>query len=130
MTVRIGLIGYGFGGRRFHAPFITSAPGCPLAGVVTRSPERRAELERDHPGVPAYDSLAEVAAAGVDAVVITTPASTHTALTLEAIELGLPVVCDKPFAMDAAAACEAVQAADAPASSSPSTRTAAGTPTS
>ena len=59
LTVRIGLVGYGFGGRRFHAPFIASAPGCALAGVVTRSPERRAELERDHPGVPAYDSLAE-----------------------------------------------------------------------
>jgi predicted dehydrogenase len=112
LTVRIGLIGYGFGGRRFHAPFIASATGCALAGVVTRSPERRAELERDHPGVPAYDSLADVAAAGVDAVVITTPASTHTALTLEAIQLGLPVVCDKPFALDAAAAREAVQAAE------------------
>jgi predicted dehydrogenase len=112
LTVRIGLIGYGFGGRRFHAPFIASAPGCALAGVVTRSLERRAELARDHPGVPAYDSLAEVAAAGVDAVVISTPAATHTALTLEAIELGLPVVCDKPFALDAAAALEAVQAAE------------------
>jgi predicted dehydrogenase len=112
MTVRIGLLGYGFGGRCFHAPFIASAPDCALAGVVTRSPERRSELERDHPGVPAYDSMAEVAAAGVDAVVITTPADTHTALTLEAIELGLPVVCDKPFALDAAAAREAVQAAE------------------
>ncbi len=112
MTVRIGLLGYGFGGRCFHAPFIAAAPGCELAGVATRSPDRRAELEQDHPGVPAYDSLAGLAAAGVDAVAISTPAATHVPLTLEAIERGLAVVCDKPFALDAAAAREAVQAAE------------------
>jgi hypothetical protein len=40
---------------------IASAAGVELAGVVTRSPDRRAELERDHPGTPAFDSLAELA---------------------------------------------------------------------
>ena len=43
-TVRIGLLGYGFGGKYFHAPLIASAAGCELAGVVTRSPQRRAEV--------------------------------------------------------------------------------------
>ena len=68
--VRIGLVGYGKGGRTFHAPFIASAPSCELAGVVTSSPERRKELADDHPGVPAYDSLADLADAGADAVAI------------------------------------------------------------
>ncbi|MGG7379493.1 Gfo/Idh/MocA family oxidoreductase, partial [Escherichia coli] len=63
--VRFGLVGYGFGGRVFHAPLIASAPGCDLVGVVTRSPQRREELARDHPDVPAYDSLAALADAGV-----------------------------------------------------------------
>ncbi|WP_028061824.1 Gfo/Idh/MocA family oxidoreductase [Candidatus Solirubrobacter pratensis] len=108
---RIGLAGYGFGGRIFHAPLIASAAGAELAGVVTRSPERRAELAADHPGVPAFDSLAGLAAAGADAVAISTPADTHIPLVLEAIELGLAVVCDKPFALDAAQAREAVEAA-------------------
>ncbi len=35
--VRIGLVGYGKGGRFFHAPLIAGAAGCELAGVVTRS---------------------------------------------------------------------------------------------
>jgi predicted dehydrogenase len=108
---RIGLAGYGFGGRIFHAPLIASAAGAELAGVVTRSPERRAELAADHPGMPAFDSLADLAAAGADAVAISTPADTHIPLVLEAIELGLAVVCDKPFALDAAQAREAVEAA-------------------
>jgi predicted dehydrogenase len=110
---RIGLAGYGFGGRVFHAPLIGSAPGAELAGVVTRSPQRRAELARDHPGTPAFDSLADLAAAGVDAVAISTPADTHVPLMLEAIALGLAVVSDKPFALDAAQAREAVAAAEA-----------------
>jgi predicted dehydrogenase len=113
MSTRIGLAGYGFGGRIFHAPLIAAAPGVELAGVVTRSPERRAELERDHPGTPAFDGLADLAAAGVDAVAISTPADTHVPLMLEAIALGLAVVSDKPFALDAAQAREAVEAAEA-----------------
>jgi predicted dehydrogenase len=113
MSTRIGLAGYGFGGRIFHAPLIAAAAGVELAGVVTRSPERRAELERDHPGTPAFDDLAGLAAAGVDAVAISTPADTHAPLMLEAIALGLAVVCDKPFALDAAQATTAVEAAEA-----------------
>ena len=89
-------------------PRASSSPG-----VVTRSAERRAELERDHPGAPAFDSLADLAAAGAEAVAISTPAATHIPLVLEAIELGLAVVSDKPFALDAAQARTAVEAAEA-----------------
>ena len=102
--VRVGLVGYGFGGRYFHAPLIRSVQTCALVGVVTRSAQRRDQVAAEHPGVPAYDSLADLAAAGVDAVVISTPADTHVRLSRQAIELGLPVVTDKPFALDAASA--------------------------
>jgi predicted dehydrogenase len=111
-AVRIGLVGYGFGGRRFHAPLIASAGDCAFVGVVTRSPERRAELAQDQPGVAAFDSLADLAAAGAEAVSISTPAATHIPLVREAIGLGLAVVCDKPFALDAAAAREAIELAE------------------
>lgn len=102
--VRIGLAGYGRGGRYFHAPLIGLAPECTLAGVLTRSPQRRAELAADFPGVPAVDRLSDLAAAGIDAVVISTPLDTHERLVREAIALGLPAVCDKPFTPDAASA--------------------------
>lgn len=110
--LRVGLLGYGFGGRFFHAPLIASAAGCELIGVVTRSDERRGELAQDHPGTPPYGSLAELAAAGAQAVAISTPAATHIALAREAIAMGLPVVCDKPFALDAASARETVEMAE------------------
>jgi predicted dehydrogenase len=110
---RIGLAGYGFGGRIFHAPLLATAAGVEFAGVVTRSAQRRAELEQDHPGTPAFESLAALQAAGAEAVAISTPADTHIPLALEAIALGLAVVSDKPFALDAAQAVTAVEAAEA-----------------
>ena len=57
--MRLGLVGYGMGGRYFHAPFVVAAQGVQLAGVVTRSTQRRAELAADHPGVPVYDSMTQ-----------------------------------------------------------------------
>ena len=102
--VKIGLVGYGFGGRYFHAPLISSARECEFIGVVTTSDARRALLAAEHPGVVAFDSLEKLAAAGAEAVSISTPADTHSDLTDEASALGLSVVCDKPFALNPAAA--------------------------
>jgi predicted dehydrogenase len=102
--VRFGLVGYGFGGRWFHAPLLAAAAECDFLGVVTTSAERRALVAGDHPGARLFDSLEDLVAAGAEAVAISTPADTHTTLTDEALRLGLAVVCDKPFALDAAAA--------------------------
>ena len=110
--MRIGLIGYGKGGRFFHAPLLASLSGATFVGVVTRSDERRQALSSDYPHVRAFDSLADLVAAGVDAVVISTPLASRQALILEAIERGVAVVSDKPFAMDAEHAQVLVEAAE------------------
>ena len=111
-ATRFGLVGYGFGGRYFHAPLIEGAPGCELVGVVTSSPDRRKEVGREHPAVPVYGTVDDLVAAGVDAVTVCTPAGTHTALTEDLLRRGLPVVCDKPFALDAASARATVELAE------------------
>ncbi|RRV05736.1 gfo/Idh/MocA family oxidoreductase [Pseudomonas sp. v388] len=110
--MRIGLVGYGKGGRYFHATLISGLAGTSFAGVVTRSPQRRQEVAADHPGVATFDSLADLAAAGVDVVAISTPLASRRALILEAIGLGIGVVSDKPFAQSAAQARELVDAAE------------------
>ncbi len=109
--VRIGLAGYGLGGRYFHAPLIASAANCEFLGVVTTSPERRRQVAEDL-GRPAFASLADLASAGAEAVAISTPAATHVTLTQQALRLGLAVVCDKPFALDADSARTTVELAD------------------
>jgi predicted dehydrogenase len=106
--LRIGLVGYGFGGRYFHAPLLASAAECEFLGVVTSSPERRTAVAAEFPGRVTFDSLEQLVAAGAQAVTICTPASTHIELTQQALRLGLAVVCDKPFALDAASARETV----------------------
>ena len=115
--LRIGVVGFGTGGLNFHAPFIEAADGVELAGVVTRNPERRRILADRFPGVAAYDSLADLvigerAAGGIDAVTITTPPQTRHDLVVEALDLGLHVVADKPFAATAQAAAALDRAAD------------------
>lgn len=109
--MRIGLVGFGTGGRIFHLPYIQAAQEWELAGVATRSPQRREQLSQDAPGVPAFDTLDDLLREGVDAVVITTPPETREELVLQALAGGVHVVADKPFAPTAAGARRMVQAA-------------------
>jgi predicted dehydrogenase len=112
--MKIGLVGYGTGGRHFHAPFIAAAEGVELAGVVARAPATIAKVEADFPGVRVYPSLSTmIAAGGIDAVTVTTPPETRRELVLEAIAAGLHVIADKPFAPSADAARELDAAAKA-----------------
>ncbi|MCK2199589.1 Gfo/Idh/MocA family oxidoreductase [Corynebacterium callunae] len=112
MSIRIGLVGYGVGGRLFHAPYIQASEYCNLVGVVARSPHNKAAVAQDLPDVAIVDSLAELIALGVDAVVISTPPETRRALALEVISSGVAVVADKPFAPSAAAAEEIATTAE------------------
>src|SRR4029077_11979010 len=97
---RFGLVGYGFGGRYFHAPLITSAPECDLIGVMTSSPERQALIAREIAGTPTFASLTALRDAGVEVVAISTPADTHSSLTEQALALGLAGVCEKAVALN------------------------------
>jgi predicted dehydrogenase len=110
--VRFGLIGYGFGARYFHAPLIASAVGCELVAVATRSGERRALVAGEYPDACTVDDLAGLVAAGAEAVAVSTPADTHIPLCRQALELGLAVVVDKPFALTAADARATVELAE------------------
>ena len=80
--MRLGLVGYGVGGRFFHAPFIEAADGVELVGVVARSEGTRAAVREDLPGVAIHASLTEMLRSGVDAVTITTPPQTREQLVL------------------------------------------------
>jgi predicted dehydrogenase len=101
--LRVGLIGYGLGGSAFHAPLVAATPGLRLAAVVTRDPGRRAEVERRYPGARLVDDAAALwAIAGeLDLVVVTSPNATHVPYARAALEAGLHVVVDKPFAATA-----------------------------
>ncbi|SHG43945.1 Gfo/Idh/MocA family oxidoreductase [Streptoalloteichus hindustanus] len=103
-TFRVALVGYGLGGSAFHAPFLATTPGMELAAVVTGNPERQAAARDRHPTAEVLPSVAELwrRAAEFDLAVITTPNREHAPLARTALEHGLAVVVDKPFATTSA----------------------------
>ena len=98
--LRVGIIGYGLAGVVFHAPLVASTPGMVVAALVTGNPERQARARSDYPAAAIYATAEAMFAEAplLDLVVVATPNSTHVPLGLAALEAGLPVVIDKPFA--------------------------------
>jgi scyllo-inositol 2-dehydrogenase (NADP+) len=110
--IRVALIGYGLGGRSFHAPMLLAAPGMRVAYVVTANPERAAHARQDIPGVVVVPDAADLwQRSEIDLVVISTPNRTHVPLAMAAIEAKLPVVVDKPLAATSADGARVVAAA-------------------
>jgi predicted dehydrogenase len=111
---RVALIGYGLGGRAFHAPLIAVTPGLQLSTIVTSDPERRAAASRDFPNARVVDSAEWLwsNARQHDLVVITTPNRFHVPLARAAIAARIPVVVDKPMAATAQEARDLVAEAE------------------
>ena len=93
--LRVGLIGYGYAGKTFHAPLIAAVPALELAAVASSD---AAKVHADWPGVAVHATPAElVARDDIDLVVIATPNDTHHPLARDALLAGRHVVVDKPF---------------------------------
>jgi scyllo-inositol 2-dehydrogenase (NADP+) len=112
---RVGLIGFGLGGASFHAPLIQATQELELTHVVTANPDRQAQARAAIPGVTVLpDANALWTKAGnLDLVVISTPNRSHAPLALRALEVGLAVVIDKPFALSADEARQVIESAHA-----------------
>ena len=96
--VRVGLIGYGFSGKTFHATLIQSVAGLELCAVSSRD---AGKVHADFPAMVVHaDPQALIAAEAIDLVVIATPNETHAPLARAAIAAGKHVVIDKPFTLD------------------------------
>lgn len=101
---RVALIGYGLAGSVFHAPLIAATAGLRLTTIVTSDAERRAQARRDFPDARIVARAEELwsGAGDLDLVVVATPNRTHAPLARAAIEAGIAVAVDKPFATSAA----------------------------
>ena len=98
--LRVGIIGYGLAGSVFHAPLVSSTPGMRVAAISVGGAAHSAQARRDYPHATIYPTAqALLAAAGtLDLVVVAAPNDAHAPLGVAALEAGLPVVIDKPFA--------------------------------
>ena len=93
--LKVGLIGYGYAGKTFHAPLIAVVPALELAAVASSD---AAKVHADWPSVTVHATPAElIARDDIDLVVIATPNDTHHPLARDALLAGRHVVIDKPF---------------------------------
>lgn len=94
-NVRVGLIGYGYASKTFHAPLIVGTPGMTLAAVSS------SDATKVHAGWPGVSVVSDPKQLfndpDIDLIVIPTPNDTHFPLARAAMEAGKHVVVDKPF---------------------------------
>ena len=97
-TLGVGLIGYGFAGKTFHAPLIRSLDGLALRAIASSD---AGKVAKDFPGMKVFADPGEmIGSDGIDLVVIATPNDSHAPLAHLALEAGRDVVIDKPFTLD------------------------------
>jgi predicted dehydrogenase len=98
MTVRVGVVGAGFGAR-VVAPVFAETEGCEVVDVVSA---------RDDAAVAALCARRDL-----DLVSVHSPPFLHVAHVRAAVEAGHAVLCDKPFGRNEAEATEMLRVADA-----------------
>lgn len=86
-----------------HLPALARSPAVTLVGVVDVVAEHREAAAAAY-GVPAWTDLGAAVAAGARAAVVAAPPHVAPELTLAAVDAGLDVLCEKPMAVDLAAA--------------------------
>ena len=109
-TVRIGVIGVGFG-NQVHIPGLQSE-GVEVVAVCARREERAQEAAQRF-GIPHVftDYRDLVRMPGLDAVSIASPVPLHHPMAMAALEAGKHVLCEKPFTTHQAKAREMWQKA-------------------
>jgi predicted dehydrogenase len=103
--VRVGVVGTSWYPDWMHLPSLKSHPQAEVVALCGRNRARAEELagKFDIPHV-FTDYREMIAHAGLNALVVATPDDTHFPITMEALDAGLHVVCEKPLALTAAQA--------------------------
>lgn len=114
---KIGLMGCGVVANYGHLPAIQAAAGCELFAIYDPNETRVREAQQVFRVPYAFTDVQQFLASGIEAVTITSPAPFHRQNVLDAAQFRLPVLCEKPLALDTAEAGEmiaAMQEAGAP----------------
>ncbi|GAB4451809.1 MAG: Gfo/Idh/MocA family oxidoreductase [Armatimonadaceae bacterium] len=83
-----------------HGPAIRDVPGLEFASAYDPNPEQLARYLQQYPQVQGFTDADAFFRSGVDGVAITSPAPRHLENVRMAAEYGVPVLCEKPLAMN------------------------------
>lgn len=110
---RIALIGCGAIAENFHLPALARHPAL-LPNLVLCDPSRdRAAALGEHFGVGQIESSYADVLDRVDGVIVAVPHHLHEPITLECLQAGVHVLCEKPLAETATGVQRLVEAAEA-----------------
>lgn len=98
--ITVGLVGFGFAGKVFHAPVVRAVDALRLTTIVQRS----GGGDPRYPDVEFVRDVAALLEREVELVVIATPNESHYPIARQCLAAGRHVVIDKPFATTAALA--------------------------
>lgn len=97
--INTAILGYGFSGSVFFAPFLAIHPGFNLVAALERNKKR---IQADYPDVTSYEKLDELLYdENIELVVVNTPIDTHCELAKAALEAGKHVIVEKTFTTSA-----------------------------
>jgi len=96
---RIGVIGAGFWASYQYLPFYRDHPEVDLVGAVRKDDSGLGAFRSEFGLEVATSSVAELLAAGVDGVVVSSPHSLHREHAVAALEAGAHVLVEKPMAV-------------------------------
>ena len=99
--VRLGILGSGWAAR-VHVAVLRDEPDVVIAGVASRDPEHAAALARQAgPAVRTFgDHRSMLDAGGIDALLMALPPDARGAPELDALDLGLHLLVEKPIGLD------------------------------
>ena len=105
--INVALVGFGFSGRTFHAPFLSVLEDYNLCSIVSSNSEKvKSSLPNVHVEADFTKVLKDPA---LNLIVIATPNTTHYELAKTALESGKHVVIDKPFTVHSKEAQDLIQ---------------------
>jgi scyllo-inositol 2-dehydrogenase (NADP+) len=105
--IKTALVGFGFSGRTFHAPFLKVLPHYALEYVVSSQVQKAKDFL---PDVRVKENMEIVLKdPSIELVVLATPNDTHYSLAKAALQAGKHVVIDKPFTVHSHEAVELIE---------------------
>lgn len=99
MDLNIGIVGFGVRGSLYEEVHHPGA-GSRVTAVCDVAERGRADARAALPNALVTDSLDELLASGIDAVMVLAPDDQHAAIAIQALEAGVAVFCEKPLATD------------------------------
>ena len=108
-VLNTAIIGFGFSGETFFAPFIDSNPNFNLNKIYTTDPARVTKVKSLYPNVEIVDNTDNIMNdPTIDLVLVGTPNTSHLPLSKQALLAGKHVLVEKPFTVTAADADELI----------------------